>query len=456
MSNYLPFGFRYPDGFPYSDANPDPGIESIRKRIDFLNTCHDLAHLPDGTSMPGHIYSAALDLFQSARSCDIDAFWDAFVGDSLTPPKYMEVARIAEALAPQVMDAKPYLDFPNTIPLFDCRFVSTKEWEHIRRYSIGGSEVAAILGLSHYQSARGLYYEKKAPNLAPHDMSSQQIFDYGHILEDYIVGHIASLLGATVYPEPRMFAHKKYPFLTCNPDGILAFPDGSFCLFEAKTATRWKLDDWRYDIPDYYVPQPRHYLEVMDDPKLNSGFIGCCLGALYSDIRCHHYDRDRAAGQAQIEACVAYWKNHIVPGVLPDFCGVPELDLNAAYGYGNHNVLCGSGMLAPDAESLFKEYFALEEQVKLLKGELLTAKISEQSLLDDIEPQLAEGITLCSAPGNVTYKIKVTLTSRESVQEDHLPPDLRKWLQQRAEAVREKTAGFNVPKIKKSVVKAKR
>lgn len=33
MNGYFPYGFTYPKGFQYSEANPDPVIEKIRLRI---------------------------------------------------------------------------------------------------------------------------------------------------------------------------------------------------------------------------------------------------------------------------------------------------------------------------------------------------------------------------------------------------------------------------------------
>lgn len=450
MSNYFPFGFVYPDGFSYSETNPDPAIEAIKKRIDFLNSCHDTARMPDGTQMPGHIFAAAMDLFQKESSLDVDRFWyEAQI--ALTPS---EIGTIATALAPKVQDALPLLDFPNAIALFDCRFISVSEWEHIRRYSIGGSEAATVLGLAHYQSRRSLYYEKKSPSLLGHDASTRQIFDYGHCIEDYTVNAIAHSLGARRYPEYRMFAHKKYPFITCNPDAILFFPDGSLALFEAKTATRWKLDDWKQEIPEYYVPQPRQYLAVLNDPRLCGGYIGCCFGALPCDIKCHTFTRDLAAEQLQIEQIVSYWYDHIVPGVVPGFAGNPELDLEAAYKYRNMGVLASVDALDASRISDFKRYFDLQSDLKALNDEIRTAKSVEDALMAEIRPCVADGLTVCSIPDHVPYKIKMSAYTTESVDPASLPHNIREWLLLRSSALRDRDYSYTTPKVSKAVKKA--
>lgn len=444
MSNYFPFGFTYPKGFRYSDANPDPGVEAVRKRIEFLNLCHDEAKMPDGSPMPGHFFAAALDLFQKSSDLDVDAFWDLAQTELTTA----QIAEIAQALLPKVADALPLLDFPNCVALFDCRFVAVKEWEHLRRYSIGGSEAGTVLGLSHFQSARMLYHEKKSPASGPHSAGTQQIFDYGHCLEDYVIGYVANLLGAKRYPEHRMFAHQKYPFLTCNPDGLLVFPDGHFALYESKTATNWKRDDWYGGIPEYYVPQPRHYLEVLDDPRFNGGYIGCCLGGLAKDIVIHSYDRDKAAGAAQVQKLVDYWETYIVPGVLPDFCGDPELDTEAAYMYDPHLTKVGTDANF-DSSNIpeFEQYFQLKTKLKLVSDQANEAKVKENALMAEIKPCAADGLTLCSIPNGMTYKIKISEVNRESVSEKDLPGDIRNWLLDRAAALRDKDTVFTTPKV---------
>ena len=220
-SNYLPFGFTYPKGpnLPFNDANPDPAIETLRGRIQFLNECHGLS------SLPGHIFTAAAKLLQERSPMDVDRFWSTM--QTVFTPE--ETVQMVEALEPLVADEPPRLEFPNAIALVDCRFVSTLEWQHLRRYSIGGSDAAVVTGkvdengdpidgftqLSRFQTRRGLYYEKQATFVEPENSwSKQHIFDYGHQVEPFVIEHAARELNAKRRPEYRMFAHKQYPFIT--------------------------------------------------------------------------------------------------------------------------------------------------------------------------------------------------------------------------------------------------
>lgn len=440
-TNYLPFGFQYPKGLHHSDANPDPKIEDIRQRVAWLNDVHELSNLP------GHIFCAGMHLFQQKSEKDADEFWTE-CRNRCTPA---EMAEIAVAMAPLVANEPERLEFPNAIALFDCRFVSTKEWEHIRRYSIGGSEAATVLGLSKYQTPRSLWHEKRTRYDEPFDIGREQIFDYGHAVEPYIIEELASRLGARVYPEYRMFAHKRHPYISCNPDGILLFPDGHFALFEAKTAFWLKKPDWK-EIPDYYAPQPRQYLEVLDDPRLSEGYIGVCFGAEYGDIFCHKYIRDCVAGAAQVEAVAGFWHDYIATGIIPPFSGNAELDLTAQYMYIPHEGVAKKETPLPDASlRLFHEYFTLERHKKDLNQDLFVLKNKEDQLKDQILGMVNEGMTIVSCPGEVSYTVTVKDRNRKTANLHTLKerdPAAAEHLERLAKALKDPALSHTTPKVK--------
>lgn len=403
---FFPFGFRYPKGFPYSSRNPDPKIESVRLRMKYLNEVHAISGLP------GHVFAAAMDLFQAESPLLPDYFWVEVQANFSKE----EVAEIAKSIAPSLTNVVPPLEFPNAIALFDCRFVSTSEWEHIRRYSIGGSEAATVLGLSHFQTPLSLYYEKRCPHHPKKDISNRHILDYGHAVEDYIVESFASRLGAVRYPEYRMFAHKDYPFLTCNPDGIFYFMDGHISLFEAKSAFWKKRDDWKDGIPDYYEPQPRHYMEVLNDPRLNDGFIGVCLGAGDNDLIPQHYIRDHQKGAEQVQKLVDYWNTYIEPDIPPAFSGNAELDIEAAYGYvAPALTVTGQTDLPDTAIADFEQYYTLQEARKRIDANVRLYKQKEEQYLNQILPLCPDGLTICTQPNEMSFRIKIKDTKTQTV-----------------------------------------
>lgn len=248
------------------------------------------------------------------------------------------------------------------------------------------------------------------------------------------------------------FAHRDYPFLTCNPDGILLFPDGQLELFEAKTTFWKKRNDWKDGPPDYYVPQPRHYLEVLNDPRLNSGHIGVCLGGNYRDVLCHSYKRDKKLGALQIQTLVDYWNQYIVPDALPPLSGNAELDMEAVYAYVPH--LDGNSMdtLPDEAAALFEQYYDLQAQYTTVRANTKDAYDKEQELLEQIRCAVPEGVTICSFEGKPSIRINVKDSKRETVNENKLTlinPDAKENLLGMAKRLREQSLEYTTPKIKK-------
>ena len=463
MSNYFPFGFVYPTGpnIPYSDATPDPAIETLKARIAYLNHCHDCS------SLEGHIFAAALKVLQERSARDVETFW-ATMQANFEPA---EVAEMARAIAHLVADEPPRLEFPNAIALVDCRFVSTLEWQHLRRYSLGGSEAAVVVGkvdengdqidgytqLSKFQTRRGLFYEKQATFVeVPNTPSKEYIFSYGHCVEPYVIQKAAAEVGAKQYPEYRMFAHRDYGFITCNPDGILIFPDGSLCLFEAKTATRHKKDDWANEIPGYYTPQPRQYLEVLDDPRIVGGYIGCCFGSGKYDWVLHRYERDWLLGKKQIEITAKFWTDYIAAGVLPPLSGKAELDMEVVYGYGNAPVIASSMAttvsddLPADSELLWEEYRTLKEKKKDLEQDLNQAKREESNHKDIIVAQVGEGMTIIRQPNELSYRVSLKMSPTESVDTTELAklnPQAVTICRAFAQALEEEKLDYGKPKV---------
>lgn len=462
MSNYFPMGFVYPTGpkMIYSDANPDPAIDTLKARVAYLNLCH--TH----SSMPGHTFAAALKMLQERSAMNVETFWDT-IQKHFSPT---EVSEMAMALSPLVAEEPERLDFPNAIALVDCRFVSTLEWQHLRRYSIGGSEAAVVVGkvdtngdqidgftqLSKFQTRRGLFYEKQATFVeVPNSPQKQQIFDYGHCVEPYVIQKAAKELRAKQYPEYRMFAHKDYPFITCNPDGILIFPNGSLCLFEAKTATHHKKDDWMESIPEYYIPQPTQYMEVLDDPRIAGGYIGCCFGPDKYDWIMHSYQRDWLIGKKQIEIEAAFWQNYIAAGVIPPLSGKAELDMAVVYGYDNAPTmnltsLPHSSVLPAVCEPLFEEYQRLSHNKKALTSAMNAAYTKERNIKTVISLQVPEGLTVIKQPNELSYRVSLKHAHVESVDTGAL-----RKINHQAEAacidlarvMAEEDIAFNVPKV---------
>jgi putative phage-type endonuclease len=132
----------------------------------------------------------------------------------------------------------------------------SESWHAARANGIGGSEIAAVLGLSPYESRFSLWHRKKGL-IGPVEESEEMY--WGKVHEPGICARFAKEhpdLPLTVAPT---YAHPDRPWQVANPDRH-AGPD----LLEAKTsrdAEGWG-EEGTAQIPVHYRAQCLHYMDV--------------------------------------------------------------------------------------------------------------------------------------------------------------------------------------------------
>ena len=126
-----------------------------------------------------------------------------------------------------------------------------------RRKGIGGSDIAAILGLSPFKTPYQVYQEKRRE---VEDWKGNQQTEWGSRLEPLLRQWYSDTTGRDVRLPEKIMYHAEYPFLMASLDGFT--DDGR--VVECKTARSSK--GWgepgTNEIPDYYALQCQHYLLV--------------------------------------------------------------------------------------------------------------------------------------------------------------------------------------------------
>lgn len=97
--------------------------------------------------------------------------------------------------------------------------VHSPEWHELRKCGIGASEIAAVAGLSPYQSAFYLWHVKKGNIPGP---TTSNAMDWGNRLEPLVTGwwqeqHPDLIVEA----QPGSYAKGGRPWQRCNPDGLV-------------------------------------------------------------------------------------------------------------------------------------------------------------------------------------------------------------------------------------------
>lgn len=132
------------------------------------------------------------------------------------------------------------------------------EWHALRREGIGGSEIAAVVGLSRWTSAYQLWHRKRG-NIG--EQPQNEAMEWGTRLEPAIVQKfIDEHPEWDVQATPGTYCHEDRAWQRCNPDGLLIGEETA--LLEVKTVNAFADDFTKTDIPIYYRTQIQWQLDI--------------------------------------------------------------------------------------------------------------------------------------------------------------------------------------------------
>lgn len=195
--------------------------------------------------------------------------------------------------------------------LIDTTNLSREEWLNYRRQGIGGSDVAVICGLSKYKSAVELWMEKTG-QLEPKEAGEAAY--WGNVMESIIRNEFTLRTNLNVRLVPSILQHPVHSFMLANLDGIVDEPVCGECIFEAKTASAYKQEQWEAGIPEEYMLQLQHYFAVTGFQR---AFIAVLIGG--NQFKYKVVDRDEEIIAMIIKLEEHFW--HCVTANTP-----PEMD----------------------------------------------------------------------------------------------------------------------------------
>lgn len=258
-------------------------------------------------------------------------------------------------------------------------------WLEERRKGIGGSDVAAIMGMSPWKTAYQVYREKRKE---VEDWQGNNITDWGKRMEPAIRQWYSDQTGRDVRLPDKIMYHPKHPFMLASLDGFT--DDGR--VVEIKTARSGK--NWgepeTNQIPDYYAVQVHHYMtitgfQVADIPVSIAG----------GSPSLYIVEADKEISEMIIEACAKFWER-VQSGNPPD----PVTYADAVARFGS---LKAEGAVVADY-NVFKDVTDLCN----VRAEKATIEAKEEELRGKIIIALGDkGDTLVDDAGNVlvTYKL---------------------------------------------------
>ncbi len=243
----------------------------------------------------------------------------------------------------------------------DTKSMSYEEWKETRRKGIGGSDVAAIMGLSRFKSAYTLYLEKTGQ--IKNEVNNEYVH-FGTILEEVVAKEFSDQTGKKVHKVNAILIHEKYPWMIANIDRKVV---GENAILECKTTSAWNAKEWQNDeVPQEYILQVQHYLAVTGSEY---AYIAVLIGGNHFVWK--KVERDEELIKEIIEAEKDFWF-HVEAKIPPEPDGSDSTTETLEKMY--PDATDDSTLLLPsDLDRLIEERNALMDQIKQL-SEMKTKK----------------------------------------------------------------------------------
>lgn len=267
------------------------------------------------------------------------------------------------------------------------------KWLEYRKMGIGGSDASVVCGINKYKSPIELWMEKT--DQLPYQEAGEAAY-WGSVLEDIVRSEFTKRTGIDVQIVKQLLQSKEYPFMQANLDGICESPEYGTCIFEAKTASAYKANEWDNSIPAEYMLQIQHYMAV-------TGYKGTYIAVLIggNTFKWKFVERDEEIIAMLVNLEADFW-DHVTSLTPPPIDGTDACAKFIAERYSDS--VSGSRVdLQDKAERLLLEY---DEAAELLNAATERKQKAENQLKELLG---ANEVGIC---GNRIISWKTTVQER--------------------------------------------
>ncbi|WP_051710179.1 YqaJ viral recombinase family protein [Streptomyces sp. NRRL S-350] len=195
-----------------------------------------------------------------------------------------------------------------------------EEWHAVRRSGIGGSDVAAILGLAgKYNSPRRVFEAKHGRKVAG-DVDTEYA-EVGREIEDFIARLFAKRSGLPIGMPPGTLVHVEHSWMRANVDRYVLDPATGLVVapLECKNRSEFQIDDWEDGVPDGPALQSYWYMAV---GGWSHAWVAALVGG--NKLRYHRLERDQELIGDIVEHCGRWFQRHVVEGFPPPPDGLED------------------------------------------------------------------------------------------------------------------------------------
>lgn len=203
-----------------------------------------------------------------------------------------------------------------------------EEWLKLRKEGIGGSDAAAIAGVSKYASPYMVFWDKLdafAQDKPEHVMEAAY---WGNVHEGTIRKEFTTRVNKEreeqglpplkVIHRQAIFAHSDHDYIRTNLDGWIVGHENGKGIFEAKTAHYMLRGDWEGDdVPNAYLLQCQHNMFVMD---ADFAYLAVLIGG--NTFKYYYIERDHELIASLFKIESEFWHYHVLAKVPPEMTGL--------------------------------------------------------------------------------------------------------------------------------------
>ena len=233
-----------------------------------------------------------------------------------------------------------------------------------RRKGIGGSDIAALFGLSKWGSPLSVYLEKIG-EASDDELEGNEFIYWGNALEPVIAERFESETGKKLRVLEETLVSKNHDFMVAHIDRDVV--DESAGL-EVKTASQYKLSEWEDSVPVQYMLQCQHYMYVTESTHW---YLAVLIGG--NTFKHFVVQRDDELIDMIVSKCEAFWNNHVLKRVPPEATQFDSDLLSSMYDFSNAESTANLDTLSSQIQSLDETVSIirdLEEKRKLIENRI--------------------------------------------------------------------------------------
>ena len=309
--------------------------------------------------------------------------------------------------------------FSYAIEVVDTSGLSEEDWLGYRRQGIGGSDVAAIMGVSPFATLRDLYNDKCGNPDVIQTEDNWVAKEVGHRLEDLVAKIFAYKTGYKVFAVRKLFRHPFHSFMQANVDFFVELPDGSIAILECKTTNYNSKEKWNDGaVPVNYEWQCRHYMAVMN---LSCAYIACLYGNNENEFVYRRIDRDEVIEADMIEMEAHFWNEYVLGRIEPPYTESGDLVLESIRRhYGELDPTVDAVILPTSMAVKLEQYLDLAAQKSLLSQQIKELDEQMKIAYAPIVDVMKTSWSAVCVFGSNTYEVRNKPVFRTSISKDKL------------------------------------